>query len=62
METKSVRPVVAIRRYFFSPTEKATVILAEIKKLTPEDKRELAEGAAKELGLILADDPEIEKK
>lgn len=49
----TVNPTVAIRRYFFPSDAKAADVLAEIKKLTPEDKAELAAGAAKELGLTL---------
>lgn len=48
-----VSEVVAIRKYFFNPEESATDIIKEIKELTPEDRAELAEGAAKELGLTL---------
>lgn len=48
-----VSSVIAIRRYFFGPDAKAGEVLAEIKALTPEDRAELAAGAAKELGLTL---------
>lgn len=47
--------VAVIRRYFFPADAKAAEILKEIKALTPEDRRELAEGAAKELGVTLAE-------
>lgn len=50
-----VTAVVAIRRYFFAPDAKPVAVLAEIKALTPEDKAELAAGAAVELGVTLAD-------
>ena len=41
----------AIKAYF--GTEDHPVTLQELKKLTPEDRDELAEGAAKELGATL---------
>ena len=49
----AIAPITAIRKYFFPADAMAADILAELKKLTPEDKKELAEGAAKELGLVL---------
>lgn len=51
----AVSPVVAIRKYFFPENTPSAQILAEMKKLTPEDKKELAEGAAKILGVVLAE-------
>jgi hypothetical protein len=47
--------VQAIRKYFFPADAKAGEILAEVKKLTPADREELAQGAARELGATLAE-------
>lgn len=55
MAVVAVSPVVAIRKYFFPENTPSAQILAEMKKLTPEDKKELAEGAAKILGVVLAE-------
>jgi len=41
----------ALKRYFGTETQPVTV--AELKELTREDRAELAEGAAKELGMEL---------
>lgn len=43
----------AIKDYFFVGVPAAEVI-AEMKKLAPEEKAELAEGAARELGATVA--------
>jgi hypothetical protein len=45
--------VMAIKKYFFAENEPVSRVLAEIKNLTPEDRKELAEGAAKQLGVTL---------
>lgn len=50
---KTMTGVVAIRTYFFEGMS-ATDVMAEYKKLSPADRIELAEGAAKELGVTLA--------
>lgn len=51
--TKPVSAAAAIRRYFFPADAKATEVMTELKALTPEDKAELAAGAAAELGLTV---------
>lgn len=46
-----IKPIAAIKEYFgYLPGQGPAQFLQEIKALTPEDKKELAEGAAKELG------------
>jgi hypothetical protein len=51
--TGTVTPIVAIRNYFFADGTPVKDVLVQVKALTDEDKAELAEGAAKELGLEL---------
>lgn len=51
-----MKPVMAIKEYFgFLPGETAGQFVAELKALSPEAKRELAEGAARELGAELVE-------
>lgn len=50
---KAMSPVVAIKKYFFEDGTPFVKAAAEIKALSDEDKRELAEGAARELGVSL---------
>jgi hypothetical protein len=46
-----IKPVPAIKQYFgMLPGQTMVQFLAELKALTPEEKLELARGAAKELG------------
>ena len=48
----TITAIKAIKDYFFAG-EPTQTVLTEMKKLTPEDKAVLAEGAAKELGKTL---------
>lgn len=54
MEQQTMTAVQAIRKYFFPADAKAADVITEIKQLTDADKRELAEGAAKELGVTIS--------
>ena len=53
-QVKEMTPVQAIKTFFgMRPHETLVEFMGELKALTPEDKQELAEGAAKELGITL---------
>jgi hypothetical protein len=52
---EKITAVKAIKDFFFDHGEPASDVIKEIKKLTPDDRRELAEGAAKALGKELVD-------
>ena len=52
---KQVSLVAAIREYFgFLPGQKLADFMQELKALSPEEKKELGEGAARELGYEIA--------
>lgn len=47
----TITPIAAIKEYFgYLPGETPAQFLKEVKELTLEDRKELAEGAAKALG------------
>ena len=56
MEKRKIKAVLAIKEYFgLLPGETNGQFVVELKALSPESKRELAEGAARELGAELVE-------
>jgi hypothetical protein len=56
MDVKEMTAVQAIKTFFgMLPGTTLTDFMRELKALTPEDKRELATGAAAQLGVTLKD-------
>ena len=54
----AIAPVVALKRYFgFRPGQTLQDFNEELKALSAEEKQELAEGAARELGETLTTAP-----
>jgi hypothetical protein len=45
--------------YFRLPNQSSQAFLSELKALSPEDKRELALGAAREMGWAVTDAPGV---
>lgn len=51
MEKKAIAFIVACKKYFgFSPGQTLNEFKEEVSKLTPADRKEMAEGLSKEFG------------
>ena len=54
-DAKPLSDAAVLAAYFRLPNQSSQAFLSELKALSPEDKRELVLGAAKELGCTVAD-------